>query len=170
MYMALYGVYYVYGVARSYLQPHFGIRPDVSEIKNNLFVGDVATAYDLEKLKELGITHIISAVPGLNFAFPDEFVYMYVPVVDSINDNIEPYLNECADYVHDVLENTKNRILIHCICGVSRSTTLTIAYLIKYHGMSYPDALMFVKTRRLQTEPNDIFKLQLQEFAKTPFL
>jgi|688.fasta_scaffold557811_1 hypothetical protein len=48
-----------------------------------------------------------------------------------------------------------------------QSTTLVIAYLIKYKGMSFLHALRFVKSKRPQVCPNLGFELQLKAYEKT---
>jgi len=55
-------------------------------------------------------------------------------------------------------------VAIHCMAGVSRSVTLTMMYLIKYHGMNAIDALLYVKNRRPIAGPNLSFKRQIDEF------
>lgn len=37
---------------------------------------------------------------------------------------------------------------MHCVAGISRSPTVTIAYLMKMHKMSFSDALAHVKVKR----------------------
>jgi protein-tyrosine phosphatase len=48
--------------------------------------------------------------------------------------------------------------------GISRSSTIVIAYLMSRYGMTYKSALDFVKAIRPQIRPNRYFKQQLQQF------
>lgn len=55
------------------------------------------------------------------------------------------------------------KVFVHCIMGVSRSATLTIAYLMLKHHMPARDALRAVKKRR-DINPNQGFLEQLATF------
>ena len=66
-------------------------------------------------------------------------------------------------------KNEKNRVLIHCQQGVSRSTTLLIAYLMKCRQMAYTMALTYVQDKRSTAEPNRGFKGKLKEFDRQLF-
>lgn len=53
------------------------------------------------------------------------------------------------------------RVLIHCQAGVSRSATITVAYLMMHTQLSMNDAFRYVKARRLIVSPNFNFMGQL---------
>ena len=57
-------------------------------------------------------------------------------------------------------------ILIHCMAGISRSVTLTIAYLMAHFAMSMQEAYQFVKDKRPAISPNLNFMGQLVEFER----
>ena len=57
-------------------------------------------------------------------------------------------------------------ILIHCMAGISRSVTLTIAYLMAHFNMSMQDAYQYVKDKRPAISPNLNFMGQLVEFER----
>jgi protein-tyrosine phosphatase len=50
------------------------------------------------------------------------------------------------------------------MAGISRSTTLLIAYLIRYKGMKSDDALHYVRARRSIIDPNPGFWNQLKQY------
>ena len=50
------------------------------------------------------------------------------------------------------------------ISQVIQSATIVIAYLIKYKGMGFSQALKFLKTKRAQVCPNLGFQLQLKNY------
>ena len=57
-------------------------------------------------------------------------------------------------------------ILIHCMAGISRSVTLTIAYIMAYFNLSMQDAYQYVKEKRPAISPNLNFMGQLVEFER----
>ena len=56
-------------------------------------------------------------------------------------------LDDAIDYVSDSLSNGKS-VYVHCFMGVSRSATIVVAYLMKYHGMSLNAAVAHVRSKR----------------------
>ena len=63
----------------------------------------------------------------------------------------------------------KHRVLVHCMAGISRSSTITISYLMKYKNMKYQDAYNHVRERREIISPNYHFVEQLKEWEKSIF-
>jgi Dual specificity phosphatase, catalytic domain len=63
-------------------------------------------------------------------------------------------------------------VLVHCGAGKSRSAAVVVAYLCRYAGMSYVEALALVQARRNGAAPADCFAeaikrwLRLDELAK----
>ena len=81
--------------------------------------------------------------------------------------DLEDYFDEATKFLHDSLSVTNT--LVHCMAGISRSTTLLIAYLIRYRGMKSDDALNLVRSRRSIVNPNPGFWSQLKQYEKILF-
>ena len=48
-------------------------------------------------------------------------------------------------------------VLVNCAAGISRSSTIVIAYLMKYHGLKLREALVGVRDKRNIICPNKNF-------------
>lgn len=55
---------------------------------------------------------------------------------------------------------------MHCLAGVSRSVTITVAYLMAQRKMSLNEAFSLVRSRKSNVGPNFFFMEQLLEFER----
>ncbi|BFG23097.1 hypothetical protein CerSpe_093710 [Prunus speciosa] len=74
-------------------------------------------------------------------------------------------LYDVFDYFEDVREHG-GRVFVHCCQGVSRSTSLVIAYLMWREGQSFDDAFQYVEAARGIADPNMGFASQLLQCQK----
>ncbi len=138
-----------------------------------LYLGGKVVARARETLDTLNVRSIINCTPSRdtdpragvpNFyqAEKDRFTYRRVPVFDSKGANLSQYFNSCVDFI----EKSKHHgaVLVHCVQGVSRSTSIVLAYLMKSKGVPLDKALEFVRKRRPVARPNASFMKQLQDF------
>lgn len=58
-------------------------------------------------------------------------------------------------------------ILVHCLAGISRSVTVTVAYLMQKLNLSLNDAYDLVKRKKSNISPNFNFMGQLLDFEKS---
>ena len=72
------------------------------------------------------------------------------------------YLEECIAFISEFSEITN--VLVHCYAGMSRSTTIVIAYLMKLYRWGYDATLHFVKFKRVIANPNEGFANQLRGY------
>lgn len=157
--------FYLYGKIRTTLSYYFPsyLQPNISEIYPNIFVGNLSSIIDKETLHQKKITHILSAVSGVFPVYPTEFTYMNLDLLDEPTFNIKPFFNESNNFFEKA-SNSNNKILVHCICGVSRSVTLACAYLIYKYHMSPTQALEHIQNKRPIANPNPGFMEQLKQF------
>ena len=67
--------------------------------------------------------------------------------------------------MHTFISHNKTKnILVHCFMGSSRSATIIIAYLMRYKGYGYRDALNFIKEKRSVVNLNTDFYEQLNQY------
>jgi len=75
---------------------------------------------------------------------------------------LEPELSEIFQWIDEAIEkNGKERLLIHCWAGLSRSASVIVAYLINRFNLSFYDAQKYVATHRY-IDINIALKMQLQ--------
>lgn len=136
------------------------------QIEEGLFLGSVGGAFNKEALKCLNITHVLIIANSIQPAFPDDFVYKKIEVLDTPDTNLKIHFNECFDFI-DEARQAGGGALVHCFAGRSRSATVIIAYLIKQHQMSLSQACLLVKSKRPQIAPNIGFMKQLRNFERS---
>lgn len=131
----------------------------------NIWLGGLASACDRKALRDRGITRIITAVYDVNPIFPDdpELIYLKIPVLDVPSEEIAAHFDKAINFIEESV-NHGHGVLIHCVYGVSRSSTLMCAYLMRKKFMTQRQAIQFVKQRRPQVDPNDGFLIQLTAF------
>jgi len=57
-------------------------------------------------------------------------------------------------------------VLVHCLAGISRSVTVTMAYLMYKRSLSLNDAYDLVRARKSNISPNFHFMGQLLDFER----
>ena len=76
-------------------------------------------------------------------------------VCDDGIDTLEPQLHPICTWIEKA-RLAGGRVLVHCRVGVSRSATVTIAYVMQHLGLSLVEAYLVVRSRRLSVliQPN----------------
>lgn len=135
--------------------------------KHNIWLGGLPSACDRSALRVRNITRIITAVYDLNPIFPNDpdIIYLKIPVLDAPSEEIAAHFDKAIDFISESVKNGHG-VLIHCVYGISRSSTLMCAYLMRKHAMSQRNAIEYVKSKRPQVDPNSGFLLQLATYEK----
>ncbi|KAI6184247.1 Dual specificity phosphatase domain containing protein [Aphelenchoides bicaudatus] len=141
------------------------LKPDLQVAKccDGVYLSSQDVVNDFQLLKSNGITHIVNAGVGIANVFPKNFVYLNVNLLDLPDTDIRSHFDTVFDFIHNAIEK-KGRVLIHCNAGVSRSSTLAIAYIMKFQNLRFQDAFDQVKAARPLIHPNDGFLKQLKLF------
>jgi dual specificity phosphatase 12 len=134
--------------------------PQIDKITEKIYLGNHDGAREREKLKELGVTNILICGFFLWQYHKDEFIYGELDLKDDLTQDIYKYFIEAIQFIESSIGN----IYIHCQKGISRSSSIVIAYLMWKNQWSYKEARSFVKARRDIVNPNDNFEKQLISF------
>mmetsp|Transcript_17478 Transcript_17478/g.29039 ORF Transcript_17478/g.29039 Transcript_17478/m.29039 type:complete len:213 (-) Transcript_17478:212-850(-) len=137
----------------------------VSEIlPGQIWIADMYCAMDPTILDRLEISHIVNAS---NQAAPNVFssstYYCSIDEDDDEYADLWAHFDRAIDFIDGALSRG-GRVLVHCVAGVSRASTLVIAFLMKTKKMSAKEAWLFVKARRPCICPNRDFAAQILGF------
>eukprot|EP00271_Cylindrocystis_brebissonii_P008608 TRINITY_DN23038_c0_g1_i1.p1 TRINITY_DN23038_c0_g1~~TRINITY_DN23038_c0_g1_i1.p1 ORF type:complete len:858 (+),score=149.34 TRINITY_DN23038_c0_g1_i1:204-2777(+) len=139
---------------------------ECSHILDHVFLGSDVVARNLETLQRAGITHVLNCVGFVcSEHFPNHLTYKTLWLQDTPGEDISSVLYDVFDYIEDV-RRLHGRIFVHCCQGVSRSTSLVIAYVMWRENLPFEEAFRFVKAARGVTNPNMGFACQLLQWQK----
>jgi len=134
------------------------INPRISKITDDIYISDAINAMDYQSLKLLGIKQILIAGNEIPRHGDLHFKVFHVKINDLPNENIKKYFNPSFNFIK------KNKTLVHCAMGMSRSVSIVIAYLMRANAMSYEEAHATVKAGRNIANPNSGFITQLKQY------
>ncbi len=128
--------------------------PNHNRILDNLYLGNLNSAYDEDFLKNERINAI------LNCTVKEEFHNYFLnkpkfrlDVEDSRTpENIELFREKLPQSVQFIEThiNNGNVVYVHCYWGLMRSATVVAAYLIKKYQYTPHEAITFIKQKRPQ--------------------
>lgn len=144
---------------------HF--RKECSEvIPERLFISSFQVAGDLERLRQVGITHIVNAAGDIcDNKFPGQFQYLTYYLKDVNSEDISLLFYRTLEWIEQAI-NSGGRVLVHCREGVSRSATMVIAYLMWKCDLSFDAAHERIRRVRSVCNPNTGFTCQLLRLGK----
>mmetsp|Transcript_36541 Transcript_36541/g.97637 ORF Transcript_36541/g.97637 Transcript_36541/m.97637 type:complete len:438 (+) Transcript_36541:711-2024(+) len=139
-----------------------------------LYYGSADAAHDLEKLKGLGVTHVINATKGIEFHHPGHFIYIRLRIDDDEEMGEDQFMMAMrgAAKLIDTIENKGGVVFVHCNMGLSRAPMIIMAYLMLILGRTLQDSWNMVRSVRPEVHPNATFMyniavLELRERGAT---
>lgn len=134
----------------------------ISEITPQLFISGQMAA-TIEQVQKLGITYIVNvAIESAIIPYPKTIKMEKFDIIDFPTAPISNYFNSLTDKIHAHLSaNKQNKVLVHCMAGISRSTTIICAYLMRYMNLTLKEAYLLCKKNRPICFPNLGFWNQL---------
>ena len=135
----------------------------MDKITDNLWLGNASVARNINLLKANGINKVLSIMnnPPHTYKESDKIILKYINIYDKPRENIVQYFGECINFIEG-----KDKVLVHCIFGKSRSASIVVAYLMWKEKRSLDDALNFVNQKRSIATPNIGFQKQLKIFEE----
>lgn len=139
----------------------------VTAILPFLYLGNEEGAADEALIDRLSIKYILNLTPRCPnfFSHRSDLNYRQIKVNDSNQEDIAQHFDEAIQFI-DEARGRGSGILVHCHAGVSRSATVTVAYIMKQQGLCLGDAYKFVKELRPVISPNLNFMGQLLKYEK----
>ncbi|XP_041376320.1 dual specificity protein phosphatase 22-like [Gigantopelta aegis] len=134
----------------------------MNKIIDGVYVGNFRDAKDEDELKKHKITHILSIHDNAKQLLKD-MQYLCIVASDSPDQDLTQYFPECIDFIHRARLDG-GRVLIHCLAGVSRSVTITAAYLMTVTNFRWRDTLHAIRGARNCANPNFGFQRQLMSY------
>jgi len=147
-------------------------RSTISQITPNIYLSGYLKAKDLNYLTINNFTHIINCANGSSLInhseseniFPQNshIKYLCIYLRDSINSDIIYNIFEVIKFIEE--DNTQNKILFHCIEGISRGPALLAGYLMWKNNVSKESAINLIKQKRNCVDINLGFIIQLNNW------
>uniref|UniRef100_A0A8D9A6S9 Dual specificity protein phosphatase 15 n=1 Tax=Cacopsylla melanoneura TaxID=428564 RepID=A0A8D9A6S9_9HEMI len=134
----------------------------MNKVLPGLYVGNYRDSKDPAQLNRYAISHIVAIHDAARKLHPD-IHYLCVLASDTPEQNLAQYFPLCNDFIH-AARLRGGHVLIHCLAGMSRSVTVTIAYIMSVTSLNWKEALKVVRVGRAIANPNNGFQKQLQDF------
>ncbi|KYR00214.1 putative protein tyrosine phosphatase [Tieghemostelium lacteum] len=132
-----------------------------------LYIGSQDAAFNESELTNHHIKSILNVGYGLGNAFPKDIAYCNTEILDDIDFKIRDRFQECFDFINLHQKQLKSGgTLVHCNAGVSRSSTILIAFLMNQFSLSLQESIQLVKNARPSIRPNYGFYKQLEDYEK----
>lgn len=123
----------------------------MSQVSHRLWVGGCKCASDLAKFNPAKITAVLNVNQAPDEPQSPDIVYMHIPFDDGAEIPHRQFV-KCLGWLDFMYENG-HTILIHCAAGISRSVTITAAFM-HYEGLTdFDDALNQIRLRRPVASP-----------------
>ncbi|XP_077438521.1 dual specificity protein phosphatase 19-like isoform X1 [Vanacampus margaritifer] len=135
----------------------------VGVVRPFLLLASQDAAHDMDTLQRYQVSHVLNVAYGVANPFPNQLVYKTVQILDLPETQIASYVNECGAFIDQAREQD-GVVLVHCNAGVSRSSSIVMAYLMWREELLFDEAYRQVKLARPSSRPNPGFHHQLQNY------
>ena len=149
-------------------------QPGPSEIEPGILLGSLDDAKSSAIRIRFNIESLLSAIDFAMITPPAVHTHYQIRIRDGASEDILQHLSRATTFMLQAQLDRRAfckgsssvvnppSMLVHCFAGVSRSTTLVAAYLIRTRGLSTDDAISCIRSLRPQVNPNSGFVAQLR--------
>jgi protein-tyrosine phosphatase len=141
------------------------------EIIKNLYLGSLTSMIFLrdrcsdEILKKWSVVTVLSSEEATILCdLPDRLCdYLFIEAEDDPQQKIYHRFDETYIFIKDNLKKGI-KVLVHCGAGISRSSTIVCAFLIRNSQIPYTISIKYIREKRSIVRPNSGFRKQLKTF------
>jgi len=94
----------------------------------------LCAAFSKKSLDGRNIAYVLNTASELSNDFPNDYTYLNFKLRDKSDQHMLDVFDEAHKFINMARDNKKG-VLVHCARGVSRSSTVVIAYLMKEKWM-----------------------------------
>lgn len=135
-------------------------------LENHLYLGRGDQATNEKIVSDLRLTHVVNIGSEHASPFTDRVQYLNIKLDDNPSSDLKIYFAKACQFMSEALA-AGGRTLVHCNLGVSRSSTIVIAYLMKSKQWTLKVAHDYVRDRRTCIRPNRGFLQQLSDWEQS---
>ena len=132
-------------------------------IIDNIYLGDSEAASNEKYLKKHNITAVVNCAIEHTSRYKD-LNFLELKLYDYEFQNLFPMFEIAYKFIKNNSRKKNNYILIHCMCGISRSTSLVVFYLMKEKKWDYDTSINCIIQSRPIVSPNSGFERQLRNY------
>ena len=109
---------------------------------------------------------VVAIVDASNHDLPPHPVFetFLVNINDDQHADLTSHLDRATEFIWIHLQD--GNVVVHCHAGKSRSVALTVAFLMRFKGMTLDQALAHIKRHRPCIDMNIFFHVQLMGYQK----
>lgn len=139
----------------------------MTHILDGLYIGSESNAQNLEELSAENIRHIVNVTSHVPLYHSDSerFHYCHISADDTQKQNLLEHFERAYAFISQALSK-REKVLVHCVAGISRSPAIVISFLMRYARLSMNDAYELVKSKRTIVAPNLNFMGQLLQYEE----
>lgn len=156
-------------------------RNTISQITDNIYISGYLIGKNLSYLKNNNFTHVINCSLGSSMEYPhDELLnnqryenegikYLSINLRDDPEIDIIYHFYQIIDFISSDKETSNQKILFHCIEGISRAPAMVAGYLMWKDNLTSLSAIELIKSKRNCIDINLGFNIQLQKWENYLF-